>query len=108
MYLYYIHYFEKFASRKIEDLLTLNSKTIEETLIQYIINMREKELSYSSINSRIAAILSFLSINDVSINQKKLKKFSGEKKRTVKDQAYTREDIAKMLYTLLLELKLLY
>ena len=59
--------------RKIEDLLKLNTKTIEEIIIQYIIYMRDRNLSYASINNRLAAIAAFLSLNDVTVNQQKVK-----------------------------------
>jgi integrase len=91
-----IDYFEKWHQKKIEDLLKLNVKTIEEILIQYIIYMRNNDFSYSYINNRLVAITSFLSLNDISINRKKLSKFLGEQKKTVKDQAYTHVDLTKM------------
>jgi len=58
--------------------------------------MRNNDFSYSYINNRLAAITSFLSLNDISINRKKLSKFLGEQKKTVKDQAYTHVDLTKM------------
>ena len=41
--------------------------------------------------------MSFLELNDVLINKKKISKFYAENSRTIKDEAYTREDIQKML-----------
>ena len=96
LYLILINYFEKWHNRKIEDLLNLNSKTIEEIIIQYIIYMRNSDFSSSYINNRLAAITAFLSLNDVSLNRKKLNRFVGEQKKTVKDEAYNHEDLKKM------------
>ena len=45
-YLIYLDYFEKWYNRKIEDLLKLDGKVIEQALIQYIISMRDKGLSH--------------------------------------------------------------
>ena len=95
-YLFFIDYFEKWNKRKIEDLLKLNVKTIEEIIIQYIVAMRDKQLSYSSIKVRLSALTAFLDLNDVTINHKKLRKFMGENTRTVKDEAYSRDDLLKM------------
>ncbi|MGA8843286.1 MAG: tyrosine-type recombinase/integrase [Nitrososphaeraceae archaeon] len=74
----------------------MNSKTVEEIIIQYIIYMRNSDFSSSYINNRLAAITAFLSLNDVSINRKKLNRFVGEQRKTVKDEAYNHEDLKKM------------
>jgi integrase len=91
-----IGYFEQWHKKKIEDLLKLDTKVIEEILIQYIIYMRERNLSYASITSRLAPIATFLSLNDVLVNKKKLKRFMGEDNKTINDEAYTHEDLSKM------------
>jgi integrase len=71
-------------------------KAIEEILIQYIVFMRDKGLSHSTISGRISAVTSFLQLNDIITNHKKLHKFMGENNKTVKDEAYSREDLLKM------------
>jgi integrase len=91
-----IGYFEQWHEKKIEDLLKLEPKVTEEIFIQYIIHMRERNLSYASITSRLAPIATFLTLNDVIVNKKKLKRFMGEDNRTIKDEAYTHEDLSKM------------
>ena len=95
-YLLLIDYFEQWHKRKIEDLLNLNVKTVEEIIIQYVVFMRDRQLSYASIKVRLAAITAFLDLNDVTINHKKLKKFMGEHIKTIKDEAYTHEDLVRM------------
>lgn len=95
-YIKYFSYFEAHYKHKIESLLTLRPKAAEEILIDYVISMREKKLSHSSISGRLAAISSFLSLNDLSVNTKKIKRFMGEQVKTVKDEAYTREDLQTM------------
>ena len=59
--------------------------------------MRELGLSYGSIKSRLSPIIAFVELNDVSINKKKIRKFYPENVKTIKDEAYTRDDIQKML-----------
>ena len=39
--------------------------------------MRDKGLSYSTIKCRLAAVVSFLEINDVTVNHKETKKICG-------------------------------
>ena len=95
-YIKYIQYFEHHYKHKIESLLTLHTKAVEDIIINYVISMREKGLSHSSISGRLTAISSFLLLNDFSVNTKKIKKFMGEQVKTVKDEAYTREDLQKM------------
>ena len=84
-----IGYFEEWHQKKIEDLLKLQPdiKAIEEILIQYIISMRDKKLSYASIENRLASVASFLSLNDVTVNKKKLNRFMGEHDKTVDDRS---------------------
>ena len=57
--------------------------------------MRDKGLSHGYLTARVALILSYLELNDITINRKKLRKFFGEAIKTVKDEAYTREEIQK-------------
>jgi integrase len=99
MYLMLIDYFEQWYKQKIEVLIQLDKKdpkAVEEILIKYIISLRDRQLAYASIKVRLAAITAFLELNDVTVNNKKLKRFIGEHKKTVKDQAYTHEDLVKM------------
>jgi integrase len=96
LYLLYISYFEQFYKNKIEELITLHPKAVEQIIINYVVFMRDKGSSYSSISGRLAAVISFLDLNDILINHKKLKKFIGESNKTIKDEAYSREDLLKM------------
>ena len=95
-YLIYMKYFEDYYKHKIDSLLTLQPKAVEQILIDYIISMRDKGLSHSSINGRLAAINSFLLLNDFTLNIRKIKRFIGEDIKTIKDEAYTREDLQRM------------
>jgi integrase len=45
----------------------------------------------------MSPIIAFLEHSDITINKRKIKKYYGEERKTVKDSAYTTEDIAKML-----------
>ena len=93
----YIKYFGTWSKSILIELLKLPQKEIQDTLIKYVIHMRDEKLSSSSIKGRVAPIIGFLELNDVSLNKKKIKRYYGEEKKTIKDSAYTTEDIQKML-----------
>jgi integrase len=97
LYQYYIRYFTKFAKMEIQYLLTLPTDKIQKIIIDYVIHMRESKLAYSSIKTRVSPLYTFLELNDISVNKRKIERFFGEQKRTVKDQAYTNEDIQRMV-----------
>jgi integrase len=66
-------------------------------LIDYIINLRDRNLSHNYIKARLSPVVTFLEMNDIFVNKKKIARFYGEQKKTVKDYAYTHEDIQTML-----------
>jgi integrase len=80
------------------DLLLQDPKKIEEDIISYIKVLRDKEkLSYSTINTRLAALYLFFTMNDIVLNRKKINRYLGEHIKTIKDRAYTREEIKKIV-----------
>jgi integrase len=74
-----------------------NPSLIERELIKFIIEMKNKKMSYSAIQNYTAAALAFYRINDVILNVTKIGKFMPEQKRVRKDRAYTHEEISKLL-----------
>ena len=93
----YIRFFNEWSKSSLIDLLKLPQEEIQDTLIKYVIFMRDRKLSYSSIKGRMSPIIAFLEHSDITINKRKIKKYYGEERKTVKDSAYTTEDIQKML-----------
>jgi integrase len=89
------------------DILKLPQKEIRDKLEDYVIFMRDKKLSYSSIKGRMAPIISFLEFSDILVNKKKIKSFYGEENKTVKDRPYTTEEITKMLSQAKLRVKVM-
>jgi integrase len=78
-----------------EELLRQDPKTVEQQIIDYIVSLQS--LSRASKSLRLAAIVAFYSINDVTLNRRKLGKFLGPQQRQVKDRPYTLEEISRML-----------
>jgi integrase len=93
----YFRYFESFTNMKVVVFLKLPQKKIQEILIKYTINMRDRKLSSSSIKGRLAPVFSILELNDILVNKKRIMKYVGELKKTVKDMAYATQDIQKMV-----------
>jgi integrase len=98
-YLDYLKFYRKKQANDddydvLAELLSKEVKTIEADLIKYIIFLKQDQnLSYSSINNRLAAIYLFFEMNDIVLNKKKINRYIGEHIKTVKDRAYTREEI---------------
>ncbi len=59
--------------------------------------MRDEDNSYSSINGKLAAIFLFYDMNDITLNKKKFSKYLLEHVRTIKDRAYARSEIKRIL-----------
>jgi integrase len=89
---------------KLSDLLKLD---VQNSIIKYLIALREKGLSSNSISVRLNAIFHFYEMNDVVLNKKKIKKFKGEFSRKVIDRAYTHQEISKILQVSDLRMKVI-
>ncbi|MEO9321330.1 MAG: site-specific integrase [Nitrososphaera sp.] len=76
-----------------------DAKTIQIRVQAYISELRYKRnLRAQTIIVNLSAIIHFYQYNDViGVNWKKLKAFCGERKRAVKDRAYTIDEIRKLL-----------
>jgi site-specific recombinase XerD len=101
-YVRWLGYFMNFITIKTYDeLLSLDTKTIESHIRDFIIYQRdEKKLADSTINGYVAAIIHFYDCqlhSDINIRWKKLKVFQRRNTKIVDDVPYTREQIAKML-----------
>ena len=81
----------------VELLVVEDPMAAQPQIIEYIGWLREKGLSWQTCVIRAAALKHFYEMNDIVLNWKKINRFIGEKARTVKDRAYTKEEIKKML-----------
>ncbi|MGC1928086.1 MAG: hypothetical protein WA667_03875 [Candidatus Nitrosopolaris sp.] len=82
-------------------LLLKNPKVIEAEIIDFLISLKDKKLSYSHVKSHLTAIIHFYTMNDILLNRKKIGKFLDDSGRrpnmTKKNQGYTIEQIRKIL-----------
>jgi integrase len=97
-YAFTLNKFMNFLGVKdVDELVRQDPKAIEQHIIDYIISLEGLGLSRATNALRLAAIVSFYSINDITLNRKRLSKFLGPKQRRVRDRPYTIEEISKML-----------
>ena len=54
-----------------------------ETIVKYLMSLREKGLSYNTLSLSLCAIYHFYEMNDVVLNKKKINMFKGEFKKFV-------------------------
>lgn len=95
-YVYVLKKYTEFLKiTDVEDLIKQDSKVIEQQIIDFIISL--KGLSRATRELRLAAVVAFYSINDFTLNRKKLGKFLGPRQKQVKDRPYTLEEISQML-----------
>ena len=88
----------KFSIERTDEFLNLPIKEIESMIIDEIVYLQQKEkLSFSYINLLTAAIQHLCSMNDVLLNWKKIRKFIKTDVARNNDEAYTHEDIRKLL-----------
>jgi integrase len=78
-----------------EQLIKQDPKVIEQQIIDYIIS--QEGVARATKSLRLAAVVTFYSINDVALNRKRLGKFLGPRQKRVIDRPYTLEEISRML-----------
>jgi integrase len=83
------------GAKDVDELIKQDPRVIEQQIIDFMISLQG--LSRATKSLRLAAVVAFYSINDVTLNRKRLSKFLGPKQRTLKDRPYTLEEISKML-----------
>jgi hypothetical protein len=72
-------------------------KISEKDIITYSMRMREENYSYSSMKVMLSSLFLFFDMNDITFNKRKINRYLWEHTKTVKDRAYTREEIKKLL-----------
>ncbi len=83
---------------RITDLLSGDPKMIQARIISFVVEQKEKGLSTSLIQMRLAGIKHFYSMNDITgLNWDKIYSFLGESTRKHKNRPYTRSEIQKLL-----------
>jgi len=81
---------------KFDDFVLRDSKEIQRLVEDYVLEMRENEHP-NTLPTHYYPIQSFLEMNDVSINFKKLRRLFPEKTKTAVERGWTTEEVQKML-----------
>ena len=74
-----------------------NPRLIEQKIIEYLVEMKNKGKGYSTIHNYASCVLAFYKINDIALNVTKINKFIPAQKKVKKDRAYSHEEILKLL-----------
>ena len=95
----YSHYLKKYVELTglTDPLSETNPRLIEQQIIKFIIDLKNKNKSHSAIRNYTNAVFAFYKINDVMLNTTKIMKFMPEDKRVKKDRAYAHQEISKLL-----------
>ena len=98
----YVHNLRKLLAfsklRDYESLMSIPDQDKFNLVRDYLDHRRNKEkVSYSTINTSLAAIKLFYEVNDVTLPWKHLAKHKGESGKIIHDRLYTDEEISKML-----------
>lgn len=80
-----------------EALLFVEAKSLQEKVVDHIQALKKRGLSWQTMRVRVAGIRHFCVMNDIVLNWPKIYKFIGERKRTVSDRIYTKEEI-RLIY----------
>lgn len=75
-----------------------NSRMIEARIIDYIAKRKEAGITSQTLANNLAALRHFYTMNDIDgIKWEKVRRYLGERIKTVDDKAYTHEQISKLL-----------
>jgi site-specific recombinase XerD len=82
----------EFLSLEQKDISLANdARLIESKIIDFIISLKEKGMSYSAVHNYLSCIVSFYKLNDIILNTKNIGKFMSQQKRAKKDRSYSHE-----------------
>ena len=82
----------------IADLTKIESKQLEKRMIEFVISLKHRGISYSHQNNYISALKKFCRVFDIEgINWEKVWDYTSEPETNRTDKPYTREQIESML-----------
>jgi site-specific recombinase XerD len=92
-------YLNHLKMRNADELLANHQypRLIESQIIDYIMSLRQADISYATIKYLVSPIFTFYQLNDLLLNKNKVFRYLGEYKKVVKDQAYSTKQIQQAL-----------
>ena len=91
-------FLDYFIIKSYDSLLKIKPKKTQEMIEDYVLHLRGRELSKSSIKSTVCALELFYSMNDVMLNFKKIKKMYPQAKKPRNSNPYTTEQVKQMIH----------
>ncbi len=93
----YQFYFEKYRKFALGNIID-DRLIIENQIVDFLLSLKKRGLSYSSVKNHFCAIAHYYIMNDIVLNKKKISKFiyTDERKKN-KNQGYVSEQIHKLL-----------
>jgi hypothetical protein len=76
-------YMDFVGVKDVDELIKQDSKAVEQQIIDYMISHDGLGLSRATKSLRMAAVVALYSINDITLNRKRLSKFLGTRQRNV-------------------------
>lgn len=96
-----LHYFMNYIQLthdQYDKLLEKDPKMIQMDICDFVMFLKQNNLSYAAISSYVAAIKKFYDMNDITtLNWRKVKHFMGEHEKIAEDRPYTHSEIHTLL-----------
>jgi integrase len=96
-----LHYFMsylKLEHTEYDKLLDKEPKLIQMDICDYVLHLKEKQLSAATVSMYLAAVRKFYEMNDISqLHWKKIHSFKDEPEKRVEDRPYTHSEIALLI-----------
>jgi len=86
-----------FIIKDFDSLVSIDSKKLQEMIEDYILYHRRENKSHSLIKTIVCSLELFFSMNDITLNWKKLKKMYPEKVKPIGEKPYSTEQINQIL-----------
>ena len=92
-----LNQFREATGFKLTDNGKTKGKLLREKIIEYVIQLKKSGASYSRINVIVSAMQAYCDAYDIDVNFDKVRRYTPEHVRKVKDRAYTKEEIRTLL-----------
>ncbi len=79
-----------------KELRKNNPTVIQEKLIEYVIHLKNRDISYSSQNMAINAVQKYCDTYDLTIKIKKVRRYTSEPEQHYADEPYTQEQLRRL------------
>jgi integrase len=99
-YIVALHYFMDYLRlphQEYDKLLDRDPKLIQMDICDYVLHLKEKQLSAATVSMYLAAVRKFYEMNDIELHWKKIHSFKDEPNKRVEDRPYTHSEIATLI-----------